>query len=399
VSLVVFPFKDEPLDVIASNMTTAARHDRVDEVWAVSAAEGTALAGVSRAGGEIEAMEGTSMLVFPQERLGSVRSGKGDGMNTALTRAAERGHSRVHFYDADITNFDDSWIDGAEHAADRGYGVVRHRFPRAATDAMITWMVTRPGLAMLFPGSLLPRLGQPLGGELLLTRPAVESLASDPFVLARSDWGIDTVITHATAVMGLGIYEHNAPDGKRHALYGSLTDIRDMVLECLDAVASLRGRRSPHPGSRFETDPPAPVPGDLKETVAYDVGATRRSIASPPGPGEQELLHRLGMDPARPHAMDADGWMGVFPSLLESFALDDDDWRNVAFRLWVERVIDYTTTQVPLGYDHAMEYLEATIVAFERAPSPWRSRRARPGSRPVPPPDAPEAVPRSPSGP
>lgn len=365
-SLVVFPFKEESLDVIASNLTTAARHDRVDEVWAVAAAEGTAMAGVSRGGEEIEATEGTPLLVFPQERLGSLRSGKGDGMNTALSRAAERGFSRVHFYDADITNFDDSWIDGAEHAADRGYGVVRHRFPRAATDAMITWMVTRPGLATLFPGTLLPRLGQPLGGELLLTRPAVESLASDPFVLARSDWGIDTVITHATAVMGLGIYERNAPDGKRHALYGSLTDIRDMILECLDAVASLRGRQGPPPWGRFEVDPPAPVPTDLKEIVAYDVAATRRSIAARPGPREQELMRRLGVDPAQPQAMDADGWLVVFPVLLESFALDDDAWRNVAFRLWVERVIDYTTTQVALGYDHAMGYLERTIVEFER---------------------------------
>ena len=51
------------------------------------------------------------------------------------------------------------------------------RFPRAATDAMITWMITRPALARLFPGTLLPRLDQPLGGEVLLTGRAVEALA------------------------------------------------------------------------------------------------------------------------------------------------------------------------------------------------------------------------------
>ena len=68
-------------------------------------------------------------------------------MNTALRRAAATGFERVHFYDADIINFDNMWIDGAEEAADKGYDIVRHRFPRASTDAMITWMVTRPSLA------------------------------------------------------------------------------------------------------------------------------------------------------------------------------------------------------------------------------------------------------------
>lgn len=364
-SLVVFPFKEESLEVVAANLATAAGHERVDEVWAVASDESATMAGVARAADEIARSSATPLQVFAQERLGSFRPGKGDGMNTAITRAAEREFSRIHFYDADITNFDEEWIDGAERAADRGYGVVRHRFPRAATDAMITWMVTRPGLATLFPGTLLPRLGQPLGGELLLTRPAIESLATDPFVVARSDWGIDTVITHATAVMGLGIYEQNAPDGKRHALYGSLTDIREMALECLDAVGSLQGRPAPDPSSRFDADPPAPVPADLKQTVAYDVAATRRAIAAPPGPGEERLLKGLGLDPGRPLTMDEERWREVFPALLEDFVLDDEDWRNVAFRLWVERVIDYTTTRVTRGYDHAMDYLEETIRRYE----------------------------------
>jgi mannosylglycerate synthase len=366
VSLVVFPFKDETPDVVASNMRTAARLELVDEVWAVAAAENAAMADVVRAGEEIGAAEAKPVHVFAQERLGSLRSGKGDGMNTALARAAERDFPRVHFYDADITNFDGSWIEGAERAADRGYGVVRHRFPRAATDAMITWMVTRPGLATLFPGTVLPRLGQPLGGELLVTRSAVASLASDSFVRSRSDWGIDTVITHATAVMGLSMYENNIPDGKRHALYGSLTDIRDMVLECLDAVASLRGRAAPDPDGGFATDPPTGAPADLKETVAFDLAATRRSLATAPEPRERQLMEDVGVDPDRPITMDAARWMDVFPALLERFVLEDADWRSVAFRLWSERVINYTTTQVPLGYDRAMEHLEGTIHQFER---------------------------------
>lgn len=368
-SLVVFPFKEESLDVVARNLTTAARHARVTEVWGVAADEDAAMADVSSVARTIEETERTPVRVFAQERLGSHRSGKGDGMNTALARAAERGFSRVHFYDADITNFDDSWIEGAEGAADRGYGVVRHRFPRAATDAMITWMITRPGLATLFPGTFLPRLGQPLGGELLLSGSAVEALAADPFVVARSDWGIDTVLTHATALLGLGVYEHNAPDGKRHALYGSLTDIRDMILECLDAVASLRQRPAPDPDNHFEADPPTPVPADLKETTAYDINATRRSIAGPTSSRQRVLMRSLGLNPDRPSELGSDRWLGVFPRMLDRFILEDLDWRSVAFRLWVERVISYTTTHVPQGYDHAMSHLEQTISRFEQRAS------------------------------
>ena len=364
-SLVVFPFKEERVDVVAGNLRMAAGHERVDEVWAVAAAEDTAMADVARVASDVSGATGTAVEVFAQDRIGVFRSGKGDGMNTALARSAERGFDRTHFYDADITNFDHGWIDGAENAADQGYGVVRHRFPRAATDAMITWMVTKPGLALRFPGTLLPRLGQPLGGELLLTANAVEALATDPGVRARSDWGIDTVLTHATACLDLGLFEHNAPDGKRHALYGSLTDIRDMVLECLDAVASVQG--DPPRGARFDADPPAPVPKDLKETVAYDVDETRKSIADAPGATERSVLSSLGIDPNSPMDIDGDRWNEILPALLQRFELGDEAWRSAVFRLWVERVINYTLNQVPLGYDTAIAYLEGTIRVFERA--------------------------------
>jgi mannosylglycerate synthase len=365
VSLVVFPFKDEDLEVVASNLAAAAGHDRVNEVWAVAAAENAAMVGVVAVAEAIAPTAATPIAVFAQERIGSLRPGKGDGMNTALRRAAERGFDRVHFYDADITNFDESWIEGAEAAADRGYGVIRHRFPRAATDAMITWMVTRPGLALAFPGTLLPRIGQPLGGEVLLDGDVVAAIAGDPFVAARSDWGVDTILTYATAVLGVGIYEHHVADGKRHALYGSLTDIEEMLLECLDAVGSLAGRPGPDPTGALAGDPPAPVPGDLKRTAAYDVDATRAAISNPPSREEAEVLESLGVAPGRPIEMDGDRWTEVFPPLMRRFRLDRPEWRAAAFRLWVERVIHYTTHRVPSGYDAAIAYLEAAVSRFE----------------------------------
>ncbi|MGH8941291.1 MAG: mannosylglycerate synthase domain-containing protein [Acidimicrobiia bacterium] len=374
-SLAVFPFKTEEPSLVVSNLATAAAHPAIDEVWAVAPEAGGAVAAVRAMALEVSGAHAKPVEVVIQERLGTYRSGKGDAMNTALALAAEQGRDRVHFYDADITNFDASWIDGAERAADRGFGVVRHRFPRAATDAMITWMITRPALARLFPGTFLPRLDQPLGGEVLLTRPAVETLATSDLVRSRSDWGIDTVLTYATSVMDIGFYEHHVAGGKRHALYGSLDELREMLIECLDAAASLSGRPGPGPGARHATDPPAPVPRDLKQIVAYDVDRTVRLLDVEWSNDEIRLAESLppslsGLlldDPTRPRfeLMDADRWHMAHNLLMESFALGDPAWESLAFRLWLTRVLSYTTNQARQGFDAAMEYLESTIRRYE----------------------------------
>ena len=375
-SLVVFPFKEESPDLLGKNISAAAAHPAVDEVWAVASSESDVTSAVLEVVEAASVSVGTPVDVFPQERLGTCRPGKGDGMNTAIALAADRGFDRVHFYDADITNFDARWIEGAEAAADRGYEVVRHRYPRAATDAMITWMVTRPALAMLFPGSLIPQLGQPLGGEMLLTSKVVGALAEDPFVAARSDWGIDTVLSHATSVLGVPMYEHNLQEGKRHSLYGSLAELRDMVVECLDAARSLRSRARPAPGSVLEKDLPAPAPADLKEIVAYDFDATvallvegwtaeETSLAELLPDGIGDLLLQSKSAPNFSF-MNADRWGVVLGHLLDVFVLGEPAWEALAFRLWLSRVLAYTTGPALAGYDDAMDYLEATIREYEK---------------------------------
>lgn len=376
VSLAVFPFKDEDPALVTANLRTAASHPRMDEVWAVASEDGPTTRQVEAGAAETSTQLSKPVLVIPQERIGDLRAGKGDAMNTAIRRAAGEGRDRVHFYDADITNFDTTWIDGAEKAADRGYGVVRHRFPRAATDAMITWMITRPGFALLFPGTFLPRLNQPLGGELLLTRVALESLADSEFVRSRSDWGIDTVITFATSVMGVGLYEHLVADGKRHTLYGSLDELRSMVVECLDAVSQLAGLEGPEPEARHGSDPPAPVPSDLKRTVAYDLTSTLPLLTG--GWTDQEIELAAGLPATarsglmanldRPEFsfMDSGTWLKTLRFLLSGFQLGDQAWESLAFRLWVTRVLSYTTNQARAGYDRAIDYLEATIRDYER---------------------------------
>ncbi|HSJ82541.1 MAG TPA: hypothetical protein VLA91_01840 [Acidimicrobiia bacterium] len=380
-SLVVFPFKSEAPSLVVSNLAKATAHPAVDEVWAVASEEGEAARDVATMSRDVAQAQGKPIEVILQERVGKLRPGKGDAINTAIARAAEQGRDRVHFYDADITNFGPSWIEGAEAAADRGFGVIRHRFPRASTDAMITWFITKPALARLFPGTFLPRLDQPLGGELLLVREAVESLAGSQLVRDRSDWGIDTVITYATSVMGLGLYEHHVGDGKRHALYGSLGELRNMLVECLDAAGSLAGRPGPDGDARHGSDPPTPVPDDVKSTVAYDIEATTRLLDGPWGEEEANLANLVpgaaggaGRDPS---FMDAGLWYEVHGFLLDNFTLADPAWESLAFRLWLTRVLAYTTNQALSGFEPAIAYLESTIDDYER-------RSASDPSRPAP---------------
>ncbi|HEU5113934.1 MAG TPA: hypothetical protein VFU96_11505, partial [Acidimicrobiia bacterium] len=188
-------------------------------------------------------------------------------------------------------------------------------------------------------------------------------------------WGIDTVLTYATSVMDLGVYEHHVADGKRHALYGSLDELREMLIECLDAAASLSGRPGPGDGARHGTDPTAPAPEDLKQIVAYDVAGTARLLEAAWGEEEVHLVDRLPRDlfgfllddPAHPkfELMDADRWYVAHGFLLEGFALGDSAWESLAFRLWLTRVLAYTTNQAGMGFDAAMTYLEATILRYE----------------------------------
>jgi mannosylglycerate synthase len=378
-SLVVFPFKDEAPEAVAANMAVAANHPVVDEVWAVASDDGPPFQGLRPIAKDLASSTGTATAVHLQKRIGRLRPGKGDAMNTAIALAAEQGQDRVHFYDADITNFHESWISGAEKAADHGYGVVRHRFPRASTDAMITWFITRPGLASLFPRTFLPRLNQPLGGELLLTGGAVERLAGNSFVSDRSDWGIDTVITHAISTMDTGLYEHHVADGKRHALYGSLDELRTMLIECLDAVASLSGRDAPSAEAIHGSDPPAPVPPDLKQTVGYDIDGTIKLLAGNWTDEEVALAETLPPTIAEPllenrttptfSFMDSDLWFETVRFLLDGFTLGEPAWESLAFRLWMTRVLSYTTNQALAGFDRAMEYLEATIRDYDKLAS------------------------------
>lgn len=371
--MVAIPFKDEDPAVVSRNLEIAAGHDRVDEVWAV----GTSVTVAERAAA-IVARKGKKVEVFPEERLGRFRPGKGDAMNTALRRAAGEGVDRLHFYDADIVNFSADWIDGAERGADGGFDVVRHTFPRASTDAMVTWFITKPMLAIRFPGTLLPRIGQPLGGELLLTGKSVDALATNPAIAARSDWGIDTVLTHGVVAAGLALFEHYVAAGKQHALYGSLDELKTMAVECFDAVNALPA--IPPPPVRHGRDPDGPVPAEMREQRAYSVERTLGLLEAPPTSGEEEAATSLGprvreayaglLDDSRVEMLDAEVWYEFLTTASAGFSLDDPGWRDLLFRMWIGRVVHYTLEITGRGYEEAMSYLAGTVDSYEQRSLP-----------------------------
>ncbi|HSK06251.1 MAG TPA: hypothetical protein VK990_01940 [Acidimicrobiia bacterium] len=72
----------------------------------------------------------------------------------------------------------------------------------------------------------------------------------------------------------------------------------------------------------------------------------------------------LGPD-RRVSFMDADRWHRVLGFLLDGFVLGDPAWESLAFRLWLTRVLSYTTNHTGEGFDRAIEYLASTIVDYE----------------------------------
>jgi len=373
-SLVVFPFKNEDPEVLIGNVKVALSHPRVQEVLCVGASEDNCFTALAEASPRLKKKHGKPVSVIVQERIGELRPGKGDGMNTALKYFLEETvYGRLHFYDADIVSFSQEWISKAEEAADQGFDVVRHYFPRASTDAMITWLITRTGFAILWPESTLPWIEQPLGGELLLSRSVAEQLLNDERVRRQSDWGIDTLYTFAIVQNQFSLYETYIGAGKLHKLYGKLTDLKTMLVECFSAIQSLQGERVPR-GGTHRIEYPGPVPQEVREKIGYDMEGSLSLLVEGWTPRQEELLAYFpdkvqeGMLACRSFPrfgfMDEDTWYRVYQILLEHFDPTDRDWQELIFRLWLARVLGYTVTVALRGYDYALHYLHQMVSRY-----------------------------------
>ncbi len=375
-SLVVFPFKTEKPEVVVNNIDTAASHERVDEVLCVGVDEEETYAAIAAAAPHVTAETGTPVNLILQDRIGSLRPGKGDGMNTALQYFLDNSDAdRIHFYDSDITSFNQSWITKAEEFADLGYDVVRHYFPRAATDAMITWFITRVGFAVLWPQSELPWIEQPLGGELLITRDVVADLVADESVQAQSDWGVDTLYTFRMIQNEAKMFEAYIPEGKAHKLYGRLTDLRTMLVECFAAIQSLKDE-TVDGTTLHRVQPPDVVPSAISEKLGYDIEASMSLLTERWTPRQEELAAlfpvpiRDGLlaNQQRPRFgfLDESAWFESYSILLAEFDKDDDDWRELLFKLWIIRVLNYTTAAAARGYAYGMRYLRSMVERYLR---------------------------------
>jgi mannosylglycerate synthase len=375
-SAVCFPFKVEDPAVVLGNIEVAAAHPRVTRVLCVGAEENDTFAAVAPGAEEIAVRLGRPVEVVVQERIGKKRVGKGDGMNTALRWfSTDSDADRLHFYDSDITSFGPEWITSAEEAADLGYGVVRHYFPRASTDAMITWMITRTGFAMLWPRSELPWVEQPLGGELLFRRDVVEHLLADDRVQAQSDWGVDTLYTFSTVQAGIPFYEAYVTGGKAHRLYGRLTDLKTMLVECFAAVQSLRGEEVPE-FTPHRIEYPDTVPQSIAEKLGYNIEATIQLLTEKWTDRQEELLgvfstpvrDAMYANRQRPtfDFMDEASWYETFHVMLDHFVPGDADWEEILFKLWTTRVLHYSVRSAIRGYSYAQRDLHGMVGRYLR---------------------------------
>ncbi len=384
-SLVAIPFKGETPATVLRNVQISAAHPRVNRVLAVGAEEDDTFQAIRSRREALRRETGVEVDVILQERIGTRRVGKGDAMNTALRWfLAETDLERIHFYDADITSFTADWITHAEEAADLGYTVIRHYFPRSSTDAMITFLITRTGFALCWPASELPWFQQPLGGELLFKRPVAERFVAAPKVQAQSDWGIDTVYTFHNVKFGFSTYESYRPEGKVHSLYGRLTDLRTMLVECFAAIQELYRDPENHQWYQaYDTsaraivhrvEPQFQVPLTIIENVGFDIEGTLALLGEHWSPREEALLDhfspevRGGMITNRMHPsyhfMDEDAWEETYHALLRHFELGDSEWEDLLFKLWITRVLHYTVLVALRGYGFARRYRHATIVRY-----------------------------------
>mmetsp|Transcript_34191 Transcript_34191/g.45198 ORF Transcript_34191/g.45198 Transcript_34191/m.45198 type:complete len:447 (+) Transcript_34191:203-1543(+) len=376
-AMICFPFKQEDNDTVIKNMRAAAEHPAVGFVLMCAHSINDTYKAVEDALQIIQQQTKTPIHLAQQKPFGSGsnRRGKGDGMNTAVKYFVENTNfQRLHFYDADITSFTPDWVTKCEAAAVNSKAdMVRFYFPRSSTDAQITWHITKIGFALLWPHSRLLQVNQPLGGELAMSRAAAALFLQDQRVQNQSDWGIDTLYTFASAQAGLSCYEVYAKDGKMHALYGALSDLKTMCIECFSAVQSLQNEQVENfPNGTYGYEEPEPAPVTITEKQGFCLESTLSLLKSDWTTRQEQLLYEHyeekivnGVLSAKEwpvyEFMDGDTWLSAYQMSLKNFVKGDADWESLFFRLWVLRVICYTVTCTTRGYDFSMRYLQSLV--------------------------------------
>lgn len=132
-----------------------------------------------------------------------------------------------------------------------------------------------------------------------------------------------------------------------------------MLLECLHTLQRLRGASAPRPIRHFAESAGSDEAPAAIQRIAYDVDATRALALQPWSPDQLELLHQhFDQDLKDLHAAT---WLAVLGVLLEKFDASSPDWQEVAFRLWMRRVLTYSEAIEGLTYTEAMSQLRALV--------------------------------------
>ena len=374
--VVCFPFKKEDVDVFSKNIKEALSNKRVKEVILVAYSKNETYQGIENFINTLSKEDKERVHLVLQKRFGTKRrEGKGDGMNTAIQYFLEHTDGNfLHFYDADIKSFSSSWIDRVQRRLDEGYDVARCFYPRSYTDAQVTWNITRTGFAYVWPDTILPDIEQPLGGELGFNRHIAEKLSKDNIVLSASDWSIDTAFTISFARYNVKLYEVYIEEGKEHKLYGRLSDLKTMAIECFDFIKDNKDLVISTDKMVYHKDELKDIPEKYKHMVAFDIKGSKNEFKVGWTPKMKEYLVRYfpreigekvnnvltGKDT---EFIDIDLWFESYGVFMKYFDISDKDWRELFFKLWVLRVLNHAKLAIKYP-DKAIKHLRTMLTLF-----------------------------------
>ena len=178
---------------------------------------------------ELKKRESKNIEVISEKKyIKTTEIGKGIGMINGGIAAIKEDFDKIGYIDGDIYNPNiGKWMGLLFDPLDRDIDVVKAAFSRNPADGQITRHITKPLIGMFFSNAW--EIDQPLGGELSISRKALEEIftkgISPPY-----GWGIDTFITIKTLMYGykMGeVYLGQKMHGKK-----TLTNLEKMFIEC-----------------------------------------------------------------------------------------------------------------------------------------------------------------------
>jgi hypothetical protein len=120
------------------------------------------------------------------------------------------------------------------------------------------------------------------------------------------------------------------------------------------------------------SEPPESVSPQIAQQIGFDIEATQRLLAERWTPQQEALLTDHFPERIATRAplwrewpdtswLDEETWLTTLTILLERFSPDDEDWADLAFRLWVGRVLHYALRFAVRGHAYADAYLHQMV--------------------------------------